>query len=154
MAELAPQYQAELGLTQGRRTALLIAVMLVLQPVLWDHGLPLIGGDGHLDQDATSAVVDSAVKWLGSSAIVLALLVAAACGLGQRYVGLPGRLLRAAGGLGLAVAVVFTTTGGVLSMLSEGDWWTAIDGLPSVLAFLVLPMGWVAISARRCLALT
>src|SRR4051812_33311603 len=43
VARVAPDYQLQLGLSQGRRTALLLCLTLGAQPVLWRVLLPLAG---------------------------------------------------------------------------------------------------------------
>jgi hypothetical protein len=103
VAELAPQYQAELTAAQGRRTAVLVAVLfpilLIGWHVLWTHGVawtstgpppPLVGAMAR-GQDVASAVV---------AALALAVLVAT-----LRRRSDPRLLAAGAGGVGLAGAL-------------------------------------------------
>ncbi|MQA83750.1 MAG: hypothetical protein GEV03_03705 [Streptosporangiales bacterium] len=147
--EIAPGYQTELGLAQGRRTALLVLLVLAPQDLVWDAwgavapdwtGSP---GPGYL-------LVDGAVKWLGSAAMVGALLAVLVGGIGLRYLGARRRLTRGIGVLGFAVSGVFTVSGVLLTVLApSGGWPFDVVGL---LAFLVIPLTCTAMSARRCLA--
>lgn len=142
--ELAPRYQAELGLSQGRRTAWSIVLVLLAQPVLWSAvttGTPDSPG---------YAVVDRTTSWVGGLTIAVGLLLALGCGLGQRYVGPPDRLTRLAGGFGLTVVVVFTGIGGLYAAFGG----TLLSDLPLLAGFLLLPLAWIAYASRRCLTLS
>jgi hypothetical protein len=44
--DVVADYQAELGLAQGRRTGVLICVVLAVQPVAWHLLLRLVGTGG------------------------------------------------------------------------------------------------------------
>jgi hypothetical protein len=159
LGEIAPGYQTELGLTQGRRTALLVLFVLGAQPVVWGLAGPRVAkltaqpwvshpGPGYV-------LVEQGVEWLGVVAMLSALLAALACGIGTRYLGVGTRLTRVTGVFALAVSVVFALLGSFLGLLSaEARSLLNIPGVLWTLAFLLIPLGWVALSARRCLTAT
>jgi len=159
LGEIAPGYQVELGLTQGRRTALLVLFVLGAQPVVWGLAGPLVAklvaqpwishpGPGYV-------LVDQSVEWLGIVAMLGALLAALACGIGTRYLGVRCRLTRVnrvIGVFALGVSVVFALLGSFLGLLSaEARSLLNVPGVLWTAAFLLVPLGWVALSARRCL---
>lgn len=158
--EIARGYQAELGLSLGRRTMLLLAGVLLAQHFLWDYGFPWVLR-ATLDDPASlvshgleaAAVVLGAV---GSAASAGAVLAIVACGKGTRFLRAAAArrwITRGVGVFALTVAGFYTVAGLLLTVVNS-DWallrvhlvWTAV--------VLVLPMLWVAASARRTLAAT
>jgi len=153
--EIARGYQAELGLAQGRRTALLVCAVLAPQHLVWDfawHSVAAGRADPGSEQAAPGyAFMAQSVEWLGGVAIVGALLAALACGIGLRYLGDLHALTRAIGVFGFAVSVCFVLFGLALTVLSPVGL-LSVAGLPWLTAFLMIPLAAVALSARRCLA--
>lgn len=162
VGEIAPGYQAELGLAQGLRTALLVLSVLAAQPLAWGMAGPLVArvlalpwvsrpGPGY-------ALADQAVEVLGVAAVVGGLLAALGCGIGIRFLRASHltagrRLARVTGVFALAVALVFALLGVFLSAVSaEARSTLNPPGVLWTVAFLLLPMGWVALSGRRCLS--
>ena len=145
--DVAPAYQAELDLSQGRRTALSMLVVLALQPLLWGPVQQGLGG-AHGDAGVWFARVDAVVGWLGAIAIIGAVLAALACGVGVRRLTGTRPVVRGIGGLTLVACAAFASVGVVLSALRGVDGW--MDVLP-LAAYLLLPLSGVASSARRCL---
>jgi hypothetical protein len=152
--DIAPHYQAELAAAQGRRTALLICLVLAPQAPLWQY----VGGalaEGHrrarVDGYAAGyAVVDTMMSWLGGAALIGTLVAAAACGVGVRY--LRDRRLAAVaiGYFAYAVAAVFVVAG-LLMILFGPIEALSPAGVPMYLLCLVAPLAWVAWSGRRCI---
>ena len=148
--DIAPHYQAELAAAEGRRTALLICLVLAPQAPLWHF----VGGalaEGHERAAAAGfELVDSMLGWLGSAALIGTLLAAVACGVGVRYV--HDRRL-AAVGIGYfayAVAGVFMVAG-LLMILFGPTEVLSPAGVPMYLLGLVAPLAGVAWSGRRCI---
>ncbi|GGZ68284.1 permease prefix domain 1-containing protein [Streptomyces bluensis] len=150
---IAPEYQPELALAEGRRTALLICVVLTVQPVAWWLLLTLAGHGADARADTDYALVDDVVRWTGAGAIGTALAVAIATGAGVRYVGARRRLVRAAGFFAFLVCAVFAVLGLLLTLYSPAtDSLLGLTGLPMTALLLGVPLAGVAVAGRRCLA--
>ncbi|MDW4905893.1 permease prefix domain 1-containing protein [Streptomyces sp. ADMS] len=149
---IAPDYQAELGLAEGRRTAVLICAVLIAQPVAWWAMLRLAGHGGGGDVSAGYLLVDQAVRWTGGIAIAIALSLAIATGAGVRFLGIRRRLVRAAGLFAFLVCAVFGVLGLLLTLYSPAtDSLLGITGLPGTALLLGIPLAAVAVAGHRCL---
>ena len=151
--DVAPDYQTELALAQGRRTALLICAVLLFQPVAWQALLTLAGRA----QDPAHPgyhLVDTLVRWSGGTAIVISLAVAFALGTGVRFLGPRRRITRLAGYFAFAVCASFAVLGLLLTALSApgASALLGITGLPGTLVLLGVPLAGIGLSGRRCLA--
>jgi hypothetical protein len=143
---VAPAFQAELSAADGRRTALLILLVLGPQPLLWNVA-DAVSGTGA--PAPAYPVVDALLGWFGGAALVLALGAAAAAGVGARWLRDPGQVARLTGGFAVAVAVVFVVTGTVMVALGPMDAWS-VTGVPLFATALVAPMALVAVWGWRC----
>lgn len=158
--EIAPDYQAELGLAQGRRTALLLLCFTISQPTVvwgyaWRAAARAWGADptapGHLPPGYV--LVSEFVNWFGGAALAGALLVMLACGIGVRYLAVQRLVPRAFGIFALTACAVFAVTGLLLTVLSPGEGALLnVTELPWTMVFLMLPLAGIGVSARRCLA--
>jgi hypothetical protein len=147
VGEVSPGYQGELGRSQGRRTALLVAGVLVLQPVAW--GLAARSPAWTSGQpDPGYAVMDEVVTWLGTAAVAGAIVAALACGFGVRYLSAWRRIIRGVGTFAWAVCGVFMVSGLVMVVLGGQG---LLVGLLWMVMLAVLPLVWVAVQAHRCL---
>jgi hypothetical protein len=146
--EIAPHYQAELAAAQGRRTALLICLVLAPQAPLWQFASTRLAEGHRRDALAGYAVVDSMLSWLGPMALIGTVLAAAACGVGVRY--LPGFTSVAVGYFAYAVAAIFAVAGLLMVLLGPTDMLSPA-GLPMYLLGLAAPLAGVAWSGRRCI---
>jgi hypothetical protein len=152
--EIAPGYQTELGLAQGRRTALLVLFVLAAQPFGWSAIASLVGDPSNRDPGPVYVLLDALAAWLGVAAIVGALFAALACGIGVRYLGARRWLVQATGVFALAVVSVFGLMGLLLTVLTpvaDARSLLTVTGLPWTVTFLGAPLTWIAMSARRCL---
>ena len=148
--EVVPDYQVELGVSQARRTAVLIVVALAAQPVAW-HVLTRLFGD-HGAPGRAYLIVDEIVRWAGGSAIGCALLAFVALGAGTRYLGTRPIFTRAIGIFAFIVCVVFALLGVLLTIFSPAaDSLLALPGIPSTTALLGLPLMGVGAAAWKCL---
>jgi hypothetical protein len=146
--EIAPGYQAELGLAQGRRTALQLGGVLCVQPVAW--WLASRSPGWATGQPSPGyALVDDVVTWLGVAAVAGALLAALACGVGVRYLAARHRLTRDVGVFSLLVCGVFAIAGLVQTGYGPHG---LPAGLPWLAVLAMIPLTSVALSARRCIA--
>jgi hypothetical protein len=128
---VAPDYQTELAVAQGRRTVLLIFGVFFTQIFLWD--------------DAPSVWPVTVVKWSGG----LVILLAVAALIGSRRAG--RRLGLLTGIFGYAVVAVFVAMGVVLTSLRYGTHLLGLSGIARTLVFLMLPLAAIAFSAQRSL---
>ncbi|WP_422773347.1 permease prefix domain 1-containing protein [Plantactinospora sp. WMMC1484] len=160
VARIAPDYQAELALAQGRRTALLVFATLIAQPPIW-HLVEWIGGEPD-PLPGLASFLDTLVSWLGALTIVVTLVVVWTFGTGTRRRGstrLGGTRLgstpwrtRLTGLFACAVAVAFSAIGLLLALVGPGTGLLAHARIPLALVFLILPMLLVARDGARCLA--
>ena len=152
---IASAYQAELGLTQARRTSLLVIIVLLAQPILWGHASLFLGEvEWSLDQAHPAyTFLATVIDWLGWGTVLAALVARAAAGVGVRRIGIRREVARATGIIALGAAVVFAPLALALTLLSPNPQ-ELIDAGALVLltAFVLAPMTAVAVSARSCLA--
>lgn len=146
LALVGAAYQRELGLAQGRRTALWVLLVIAAQPFVW--------GTAHeaaVGRSARHDVLEMPVQVVGGLAGLTALLLVLASCIGLRY--LPGErfLARVSGRFGLTVAVLLSAGGLLLTLRSPTETMLRPSGLPWTVAFLFLPLLGVALSARRSL---
>ncbi|MEE1800719.1 permease prefix domain 1-containing protein [Streptomyces sp. JV176] len=152
VATVAPDYQTELALAQGRRTAVLICAVLTIQPVAWWMLLSLVGHGTGTANGAGYDLVNSVVRWTGGGAIGTALAVAIATGSGVRHLGPRRGLVRAAGFFAFAVCAVFAVLGALLTFYSTAaESLLGVTGLPMTALLLGIPLVAIAVSGRRCL---
>ena len=141
VAEIAPDYQTELGWIQGRRTALKVLFVFAAQPFIWGIAYPRIA-DTPIDSPA-----DELVENLGGLTILLALLMVLAYRIGMRHPAVRTRITRVTGLATIAVCGLFIALAALLTALSPGGL-----VLLWMITFILAPMSWTALSAKRCLA--
>jgi hypothetical protein len=151
--ELAPDYQRELALLQGRRTALLVAAAVAAQQVISEMAWrsAATGWDWHPGRGY--ALLARTVDYTGYTVVVLSLLAALACGVGARYVNVGSAFVRATGVAAIAVCTFFVLGGTVLSALSPA-WHTTTSTSPLDLTAAAITTAtplWMVLSGLRCL---
>lgn len=146
--EVAPAYQAELGLAQGRRTALLVILVLAPQHLIWDNA-PSTGLGLYY------SLLHASMTWIGGIAIVGSIVATLATGFGLRFLGPDRPVARATGVFALCAAGFFAICSIVLAVFADSaHFLLGLNGLPLAVLFVVVPMTGVALSARRTLAAT
>jgi hypothetical protein len=152
--EIAPGYQAELGLAQGRRTALLILFVFAAQPFIWGYAFHWITDTSPEGTRTGVRIADNLVENLGGVTLLVSLLATLGYWLGMRSPAVRTRIARVTGFFAIIVAVVFTTFSAFLTAFSAWPtgWMLAIN-LVWTVAFIVIPMSVIAVSARRCLVM-
>ncbi|WP_133979885.1 permease prefix domain 1-containing protein [Kribbella voronezhensis] len=150
--EVVPGYRAELGIAQGRRTALALCLVMLAQPIIWKEGLWAWNRDSG-SPTAYTAFLNDLVMVIGMLTIVGSVLALLASGIGLRYPAVRDRATRAiavfallSGGAVSVVAIALSTS----SALAERS---GPDGIAVVLGFVLFPLLLVGRSARRCLRL-
>jgi hypothetical protein len=153
LTELVPEYQAELAVAQGRRTALLITLALpalyLLTPLMWWHAPAVVGRPG----SASYLRLTGEFDMLSLAGAAVAALVLFGFGWGSRF--LPdGRALTRALGLGtLLFLTIHGATGAAVYVWSVSQWPNLL-WWPPIWAGAVamwIAFGWAIISAHRCL---
>jgi hypothetical protein len=150
LAEVVPGYRAELAISQSRRTAMLLFLALIIQPIVWQEG----AWSWNQDPAAGSALNDflqSFVRTVGMLAIAGTVLAVIGAGIGLRHPVIREHVSRVTALFALASAVVISLIG-VLMATTSGRPVGALD-LAVVGSFVVLPLAFVALQAGRCLRL-
>jgi hypothetical protein len=150
---IASDYQAELGIAQTRRTALLILLIIGAQGAITEIAWRLVAGLGWTWHPSPAyALLARLVDWVGLLTVVAAAVTVILCRsrlswrLNQRQVS------RVAGVAGLAICGFFALSSITLTAFSPiGSVFAATaPGLAAILAWCAAP-AMIAMSARRCL---
>lgn len=150
---IASDYQAELGLAQTRRTALLVLLLIGAQGAITEVAWRLVAGFGWTWHPAPAySLLARLVDWVGLLTVVAAAVTLLLCRsrlswrLNQRM------LSRAAGVAGLAICAFFAFSSITLTAFSPvGSLFAATaPGLAAAIAWCAAP-AMIAMSARRCL---
>lgn len=154
LAEVVPGYRAELGYAQGRRTAVLLCLVMLAQPVIWREGAwpwnQHVDGHGPL-----SVFLNQLVELAGILSIIGALLAMVACGAGVRFPAVRDRATKVTGIFTLlscalvGVTAIWLGLSGPSPSLGPGN----PGNMVWVTSFVLAPLGLVSFSARRCLRL-
>jgi hypothetical protein len=131
VAEVAPGYQTELAVAQGRRTGALILAVFLTQCFLWD--------------DVRTIWPIAGVKYAGG----LTILLAVGALLASRRAGRRSSFLT--GIFGYAVVALFAVMGAVLTSMRLGHEFLGLSGIPRTVVFLLVPLGAIAFSSQRSL---
>lgn len=149
---VAADYQGELGLAQGRRTAVLICTVMLAQPVMWWLLQAVAGADGREGAHGYE-VAEVAVRWSGGLAIAAGIGVLFAAGTGVRYVRARHLVARATAFFAFTVCAVFAVLGVLMTVAHPAtSSLMSLTGLPVTLLVLGVPLIGIAISGRRCLS--
>lgn len=146
--EIAPAFQTTLAVASSRRTALMLFLVLGIQPFLWDG--PLGPHERHPDPDgALYTVIDHGVEWVGGVMIVAAFALLVATGIGNRWFAAGRGIARLTSITAISSAVSIKLAGLSMVLLS-----TRTDPVSWMLfaAFIVIPLSVTATHARRTLA--
>jgi hypothetical protein len=152
---IAPEYQAELGISQVRRTALVVFAVLTAQMLTAEYAWRSQAGGWTWEPSVEYSILARTVDYAGLAVGGVALLVILGCGRGLRYVerlGVRRWLARATGVTALGVYGFFATGGLLLAAFSPIGWtWpSTVSGIVAT-AVGWLASVWVPVSAVRCL---
>jgi hypothetical protein len=151
LAEVVPGYRAELGYAQGRRTAVLLCLVMLAQPVIWLEGS--WPWNQHEDGSGPVAVfLNQLVELAGVLSIIGAVLAIVACGAGVRLPAVRNRATRATGIFSLLSSALVGMTA-VCMGLSGPSSSVGLENMVWVTGFVLAPLALVSFSARRCLRL-
>ncbi len=149
--EVVPGYRVDLAVSQSRRTAVMLCMVLIAQPLVWREGLWAWNQDP-VDPTGLSVFLNNLVDVVGGLSLAGAAMAVIAAGLGLRYPVVREHAIRATALFALVSSVVISLIGVAMASAS-----THPDGLldfGAVGGFVVLPLVIVALQARRCLALS
>ncbi|MFI2005900.1 permease prefix domain 1-containing protein [Streptomyces jumonjinensis] len=150
---IAGEYQSELGIAQGRRTAVLICAVMLIQPVAWRIAQTLAGEGSGGQGSRGYEIAETAARWSGGVAIVWGLAMLFATGAGGRHLSAQRLLARATGFFAFAVCVVFAVLGVLMTVSNPATHsLLSLTGLPGTLLLLGVPLAGIGVAGRRCLS--
>lgn len=152
LSEVVPGYRAELGIAQSRRTALMLFLVMIVQPIVWQEG----AWAWTQQPEGTTPFLDllnQSVKVTGSLSIVGAVLAVVGTGLGLRYPWLRDRVARATAVFALVSAGAVGAIAFLMGLFSTELDGSNLAGLGIVGGFVLLPLLLVSYNAQRCLRL-
>ncbi|MFG1819105.1 permease prefix domain 1-containing protein [Kribbella sp. NPDC049174] len=148
--EVAPGYRAELAVSQGRRTAVMLCLVLCAQPLVWKEGLWGWNQDV-VEPNPVGTFLGQIVEVVGGLAMAGAFLAVIAAGIGMRYPVVRDRVSRMTAVFALVSSVLVSLIGTGMGITSSHP--NQVADFGAVGGFVVLPLLVVAISAGRCLRL-
>ncbi|MEV6416967.1 permease prefix domain 1-containing protein [Kribbella sp. NPDC051718] len=152
LAEVVPGYRSELGIAQGRRTAVLLLLVMIAQPIVWQEGL--WAWNQHPDVDnAVVQFLNQLVMLAGGLSIAGGFVILIATGVGLRYPAVREHATKATARFALASCAAVSIIALLLSTASSLANGTDATGLLVVFAFVVAPLLLVSRAAHRCLRL-
>ncbi|MEV6926439.1 permease prefix domain 1-containing protein [Dactylosporangium sp. NPDC051485] len=154
VADLAPEYQRELALTQARRTAVLVGTAVAAQSLVSELAWRREATSWTWQPDHLYTLLANTVDYAAYAVVAAALLAALACGIGARYVTVGRTFARATGIAAISVVAFFIAGSILLSAFSPA--WTSHSGagisawhaVASALT-MTLPV-WMTVSGLRC----
>ncbi|TCO24706.1 hypothetical protein EV652_108239 [Kribbella steppae] len=148
--EVVPGYRAELAVSQTRRTAMLLFLVLILQPIVWQEGAWSWNQDPASDS-ALNDFLQTLVRSIGTVTIAGAVLAVIAAGVGMRYPIVRQHVTRATALFAITSSVIISAIG--VGMASTSTHPAALLDYAVVASFVVLPLVVVGLQAGRCLRL-
>jgi hypothetical protein len=148
--DVAPGYRSELAISHSRRTAMMLLLALLIQPIVWQSGAWIWTQD-ETSSSALNDLLQVVVRDVGSVVIVGAVLAVLGTGIGQRLPLVREHLSRVIAIFTLAGSALIAVIGVTMTATS-----THAPGVPAygiVGAFVVLPLALVSAQAARGLRL-
>ncbi|WP_246485809.1 permease prefix domain 1-containing protein [Kribbella qitaiheensis] len=150
--EVVPGYRAELGIAQGRRTALALCLVMLIQPIVWQEGVWSWNQDSG-SPTALTAFLGELVRAIGMLSIAGAVLALLASGIGLRYPAVRDHATRSTAVFGLVSSGAVSMIAIAMAALSALAEHSGPGGLAVAIGFVLLPLAFVGRSAHRCLRL-
>lgn len=152
LADVVPGYRAELGIAQGRRTAVLLTLVMVAQPIVWKEGV-WSWNQHPPSPNSLVAFLNELVMAIGMLSISGSVLALVASGIGLRYPAVRDRATRTTARFALVSCALVSGVAILLASASRSADGTGPEGFFAVAAFVVAPLLLVSRSAHRCLRL-
>jgi hypothetical protein len=150
LADVVPGYRAELAVSQSRRTAMLLFLVLIAQPIIWLEGV-WSWNDGTARPNTLNDLLHSLVLAVGTLSIAGAVLAVIASGVGQRFPLVREHVSRVTAQFALVSAIAVSVISVCMTSLSPGP--IDVAAVSVVAGFVVLPLLFVSVQAGRCLRL-
>jgi uncharacterized protein YfiM (DUF2279 family) len=150
LTEVVPGYRAELAVSQSRRTAMLLFLALMIQPIVWHDGWKW--NRDTAERSALSLQLDTLVEIVGVLSIAGAILAVIAAGAGMRYPAVRERVSRTTAVFALMSSVAISLIGLGMGLSSSRP--NHLADFSAVGGFVVLPLVLVGLQAGRCLRLS
>ena len=153
--EIAPGYQAELGLAQGRRTALLVLAVFGAQPFVWGYAFRWATATTPADTRTGFRIADTLVETLGVLTMIASVVALLGYWIGMRHPVVRARIARATGVFAFGVAALFAGLATFLTVFGDkASTAVLVLNLVWTVAFVLIPSGLIGVFARRCLAMS
>ncbi|GAA1564417.1 permease prefix domain 1-containing protein [Kribbella sancticallisti] len=152
LADVVPGYRAELGIAQGRRTAVLLVSVMLAQPIVWKEGL-WSWNQHPPSPDSFVAFLNDLVMLVGTLSMIGSVLALVASSIGLRCPAVRERATRSTARFALLSCALVSGTAIVLASASRVADGSGPQGLLAVAVFVVAPLLLVSRSAHRCLRL-
>lgn len=152
LSEVVPGYRAELGIAQGRRTAVMLCLVMLAQPIIWKEGV-WAWNQHPVSSGGFAAFLNQLVMVVGSIAITGSVLALVATGLGLRYPVVRDRATRTTALFALGSCVAVSVISICMALSSSELNGSGLGSLTVVAGFVVIPLAFVSRSAQRCLRL-
>ncbi|MGW7681353.1 permease prefix domain 1-containing protein [Kribbella sp. NPDC054772] len=151
LGDVVPGYRSELAISQSRRTAMMLLLALLIQPIVWQGGAWIWTQEPE-QASALNDVLQTVVRAIGTFAIAGAVLAVLGTGIGVRYPVVREHLSRVTALFALVGSGLIAAIGVLMAATSSHT-----PGIPAfgvVGTFVVLPLVLVSIQAERCLRLS
>lgn len=150
--EVVPGYRSELGIAQGRRTAVLLVLVMLAQPIIWLEGV--WSWNSHPESGTPIvAFLNQLVMVVGMLSIAGSVLALIATGIGLRYPVVRDRATKLTARFALSSCAAVSIIALLLSTASSIADGTGTQGLLVAGGFVIAPLLLVGRSAHRCLRL-
>jgi hypothetical protein len=151
VGDLAPEYQRELALAQGRRTAILIGLGVAAQSIASELAWRRAATGWTWQPNEAYSVLARLVDYTAYSVVAGALLAALACGIGTRYVNVGRSFVRGTGLAAIGVVLFFAAGGILLTLFSPlgHQHGISLTGTAAHVITYTVPF-WMAYSGLRC----
>lgn len=149
--EVVPSYRAELGLAQGRQTAVMLCLVMLAQPIIWKEGAWRWNQTVADEMHPFVNFLNELIVVVGSLSIAGAVLAVVAAGVGVRYEGIRTRATKATAVFALVSCALVCLLAIGLGM--SGSPRSLPEDLGWVAGFVLAPLAVVGASAHRCLRL-
>jgi hypothetical protein len=150
LTDVVPGYRSELAVSQSRRTAMMLLLTLMIQPIVWQGGA-WVWTSEPTAQSALNDVLQGLVRDIGTAAIAGAVLAVLGTGVGQRYPVVRRHLSRVTAFFTLVGSALIAVIGVAMASSSVND--HGLLAYAVVGTFVVLPLTLVGLQATRALRL-